>query len=124
VLKAARQAFYGPIVAIMQPTAIRGCTICSINSVPACTAPIPQSWRPVYAAGESPIDGVSRDSLVEGLIAHGHKHVLAMNGPEDLSSLIAPLAKPGGAIVFLGAGSITQWAAGLEAALKQRNAGP
>jgi UDP-N-acetylmuramate--alanine ligase len=79
---------------------------------------------PVYAAGESPIDGVSRDSLVEGLIAHGHKHVLAMNGPEDLSSLIAPLAKPGGAIVFLGAGSITQWAAGLEAALKQRNAGP
>jgi len=45
--------------------------------------------------------------------------VLAMNGPEDLPQLIGGLAQPGGAIVFLGAGSITGWAAGLEAALQQ-----
>jgi len=36
----------------------------------------------------------------------------------------AACRKPGGAVVFLGAGSITGWAAGLEAALKQREAKP
>jgi UDP-N-acetylmuramate--alanine ligase len=53
---------------------------------------------------------------------HGHKHVLAINGAEDLIPLIASLARPGGAVVCLGAGSITGWAAGLEAALTSREA--
>jgi UDP-N-acetylmuramate--alanine ligase len=118
VLKAARQAFSGPVIAIMQPhryTRLRDlfdqfCTC--FNS--ADTAMI----APVYAAGEAPIEGINRDTLVEGLWRHGHKHVLGFNGPDDLPQLIAPLARPGGAIVCLGAGSITQWAAGLEAALK------
>ena len=118
VLKAARQAYAGPIVGIIQPhryTRLRDlfdqfCTC--LNS--ADTAIV----APVYAAGETPIDGINRDALAEGLRAHGHKHVLTIDGPEDLPSLVAPLAKSGGAVVCLGAGSITQWAAGLESALK------
>ena len=62
------------------------------------------------------------DASIEGLQRHGHKHVLAIDGAEDLAPLVASLAKPGGAIVCLGAGSITGWAAGLEAALKSREA--
>jgi UDP-N-acetylmuramate--alanine ligase len=120
VLKAARQAFSGPIIAIMQPhryTRLRDlfeqfCTC--MNS--ADTAII----APVYAAGEPPLEGINRDSLIEGLQRHGHKHVLAIDGAEDLAPLVASLARPGGAVVCLGAGSITQWAAGLEAALKAR----
>jgi len=73
---------------------------------------------PVYPAGEAPIAGIHSDALIEGLKGHGHKHVVKMMGPEQLPALIGPLAKPGGAVVFLGAGSITGWAAGLEAALK------
>ena len=122
VLKAARQAFTGPIVGIVQPhryTRLRDlfdqfCT--SLNG--ADTAIV----APVYAAGEAPIAGIDRDALAEGLRAHGHKHVLTIDGPDDLPGLLAPLAKPGGAIVCLGAGSITYWAAGLEAALKEREA--
>jgi UDP-N-acetylmuramate--alanine ligase len=122
VLKAARQAFSGPIVAVLQPhrfTRLRDlfdqfCT-CLNDATTAIIAPI-------YTAGEAPIPGIDRDALVEGLRAHGHKHVLAMNGPEELPALVAPLAKPGGAIVCLGAGSITYWAAGLEAALKEHGA--
>jgi UDP-N-acetylmuramate--alanine ligase len=122
VLKAARQAFSGPIIAVMQPhryTRLRDlfeqfCTC--MNS--ADTAII----APVYPAGEAPIEGINRDSLIEGMQRHGHKHVLAINGAEDLIPLIASLARPGGAVVCLGAGSITGWAAGLEAALTSREA--
>ena len=118
VLKAARQAFSGPLVAIVQPhryTRLRDlfdqfCT--SLNG--ADTAIV----APVYAAGESPIEGINRDTLAEGLRAHGHKHVVTIEGPDDLPALIGDLAKPGGAVVFLGAGSITGWANGMEAMLK------
>ncbi|HXJ00208.1 MAG TPA: UDP-N-acetylmuramate--L-alanine ligase [Micropepsaceae bacterium] len=124
VLKAARQAYSGPIVAIIQPhryTRLRDlfdqfCTC--LNSADVAIV------APVYAAGEVPIEGINRDTLAEGLRAHGHKHVLTMDGPEDLPGLVAPHAKAGGAIVCLGAGSITGWAAGLEAALKQQAAKP
>src|SRR6266853_5786836 len=107
VLKAARQAFSGPIIAVMQShryTRLRDlfeqfCTC--MNS--ADTAII----APVYAAGEPPIEGINRDSLIEGVRRHGHKHVLAIDGADDLAPLAASLARPGGAIVCLGAGSIT-----------------
>jgi UDP-N-acetylmuramate--alanine ligase len=75
---------------------------------------------PVYPAGETPIKGVDHDALVEGVREHGHKQVLRIDGPEDLPRVIASAAKPGGAIVFLGAGSITQWAAGLQSAMEKR----
>ena len=72
---------------------------------------------PVYPAGEQAIEGFSRDSYAEALRAHGHRNVHVIDGEADLPGVIAPIAKPGGAIVFLGAGSITQWAANLQAAL-------
>jgi UDP-N-acetylmuramate--alanine ligase len=118
VLRAARQAFSGPIVAIVQPhryTRLQSlfeqfCT-CLNNADAAVIAP-------VYPAGEAPIEGVNRDTLIDGIRAHGHKQVLGIDGPDDLATAIAPLAKPGGAIVFLGAGSITQWAQGAQAAFE------
>jgi UDP-N-acetylmuramate--alanine ligase len=120
VLKAARQAFSGPLVAIVQPhryTRLRDlfdqfCT--SMNG--ADTAII----APVYAAGEAPIDGINRDTFAEGLRAHGHKRVLTIEAPDDLPAIINDLAKPGGAVVFLGAGSITTWANSMEAVLKEK----
>jgi UDP-N-acetylmuramate--alanine ligase len=64
----------------------------------------------VYAAGEAPIAGVSRDALVEGLSAHGHRNARALSGPEHLAPLLRELARSGDMVVFLGAGSITNWA--------------
>ncbi len=117
-LKAARQAYAGSIVAIVQPhrfTRLRDtfeqfCT--SLNDADAAII------APVYAAGEQPIDGFDRDSFADGLRAHGHRNVLVIDGPDDLPAVVAQWATPGGAVVCLGAGSITQWAAGLEAAMK------
>ena len=65
---------------------------------------------PVYAAGEPPIEGATRDALVDGVRRRGHRDVRAIDGPDDLAPLIADFARPGDLVVCLGAGSITQWA--------------
>ncbi len=64
----------------------------------------------VYAAGETPIEGVNRDALVEGLIGHGHRHVMPLPAASDLAPIVNSLASPGDLVVCLGAGNITQWA--------------
>jgi UDP-N-acetylmuramate--alanine ligase len=64
----------------------------------------------VYAAGEQPIEGVSRDALVEGLRLRGHRNVIALPSPDLLARIVRDLARPGDMVVCLGAGSITNWA--------------
>jgi UDP-N-acetylmuramate--alanine ligase len=71
----------------------------------------------VYPAGEAPIAGADRDSLVQGLRAHGHRQVIPLDGPQDLARLIKRLAQPGDMVVCLGAGNITQWAYALPSEL-------
>ncbi|MDD8021485.1 MAG: UDP-N-acetylmuramate--L-alanine ligase [Paracoccaceae bacterium] len=71
----------------------------------------------VYAAGEEPIPGASRDDLVAGLIAHGHRHARAILSEDDLSRLVREQARPGDMVVCLGAGTISTWANGLPAKL-------
>ena len=77
----------------------------------------------VYAAGEAPIPGVTRDALVDGLRARGHRSVVPLPAPERLAEMVFAMAKPGDFVMCLGAGNITQWAAALPAeltALQQR----
>ena len=64
----------------------------------------------VYPAGEQPIAGADRDSLVQGLRARGHRQVIPLDGPQDIAGIVERLARPGDIVVFLGAGNITQWA--------------
>ncbi len=116
-LKAARQAYAGPIVAVVQPhryTRLRDTFAefakCLNDADVAVIAP-------VYPAGEQPIEGINRDSFAEALRAHGHRHVFTIDGEADLTAIIAAHAQPGGAVVCLGAGSITAWAHQLAAAL-------
>jgi UDP-N-acetylmuramate--alanine ligase len=72
----------------------------------------------VYPAGEAPIEGASRDDLIEGLKRHGHRHVLPLPGPAALPALIAEEARAGDLVVCLGAGDITAWAQALPAQLE------
>ncbi|RLL64260.1 UDP-N-acetylmuramate--L-alanine ligase [Paenirhodobacter hankyongi] len=64
----------------------------------------------VYAAGEDPIPGATRDDLVAGLIRHGHRHARALFHEEDLARLVKEQARPGDIVVCLGAGTISAWA--------------
>src|SRR3954454_22791259 len=64
----------------------------------------------VYPAGESPIPGADRDSLVQGLRARGHRQVIPLDGASDLARTVRRLVQQGDIIVCLGAGNISQWA--------------
>ncbi|MEH6630801.1 MAG: UDP-N-acetylmuramate--L-alanine ligase [Halopseudomonas aestusnigri] len=64
----------------------------------------------VYTAGEEPIEGADRDSLVKGLLTRGHRNALALPHPDDLAQIIASSALPGDVVVCLGAGNISTWA--------------
>jgi UDP-N-acetylmuramate--alanine ligase len=110
VLKAARESTKGQVIAVVQPHRFtrlaalfeQFCTC--FNDADAVIV------AHVYPAGEAPIAGADRDSLVQGLRTHGHRRVVPLDSPEQLASLIASMAEPTDYVVCLGAGSITQWA--------------
>jgi UDP-N-acetylmuramate--alanine ligase len=122
VLSAARDASAGNVIAVVQPhryTRLHNlfaefCT-CFNDADTVIVAD-------VYPAGEAPIEGASRDALVEGLRARGHRQVVALPGPETLAATVAGLAQPGDLVVCLGAGSITNWAQNLPSELEKRAA--
>ncbi len=113
VLKAARQAGARNVVAVVQPH--RYTRLHSLfNEFCACMNDAGTVIvADVYPAGESPIPGVTRDALIEGLRARGHRSVVPLPSPERLAEMIYAIAKPGDFVVCLGAGNITQWAAAL-----------
>ena len=73
----------------------------------------------VYAAGEAPIEGVTRDMLVGLVQRAGHRDAQALQGPGDLPGLVWQIARPGDVVVCLGAGNITAWAHALPGQLQQ-----
>jgi UDP-N-acetylmuramate--alanine ligase len=110
VLRAARESTEGQVIAVMQPhrytrlhSLFEQFSTCFNDADTVIVAP-------VYAAGEAPIAGADRDSLVQGLRARGHRQVIALDGPQELARIVARLAFPGDIVVCLGAGNITQWA--------------
>jgi UDP-N-acetylmuramate--alanine ligase len=110
VLRAARESSKGQVIAVMQPhrytrlhSLFEQFSTCFNDADTVIVAP-------VYAAGEPPIAGADRDSLVQGLRARGHRQVIALEGPQELARIVRRLAFPGDIVVCLGAGNITQWA--------------
>ncbi|MFK7866108.1 MAG: UDP-N-acetylmuramate--L-alanine ligase [Alphaproteobacteria bacterium] len=65
---------------------------------------------PVYAAGESPIQGVSSTIFAQKLRENGHVSVHVFEDEQTLPSLIRPALNDQDMVIFLGAGSITKWA--------------
>ena len=109
VLRAARMAGKGRIIAVIQPH--RYTRLQSLfNEFSACLddADI-VVVTPVYSAGEAPIPGIDRDEVASGLRRHGHPHVLTVDDEQALIETIASIAKRGDVVIGLGAGTITDW---------------
>ena len=64
----------------------------------------------VYEAGETPIEGVNKAYLVQGLKEHGHRSAQILPEISDLPRIIAEIAKPDDYVVIMGAGNSTAWA--------------
>jgi UDP-N-acetylmuramate--alanine ligase len=117
VLKAARQSSRRDVIAVVQPhrysrvhDLFNEFATCFNDADTVIVAPI-------YAAGETPIDGVTHEELVARIRARGHRDARVVDRPEALAPLIASRAAEGDYVVLLGAGNITQWAASLPAEL-------
>jgi UDP-N-acetylmuramate--alanine ligase len=117
-LRAARQAYKGPVVAVVQPhryTRLRDTfeqfATCLNDADVAIIAP-------VYAAGEAPIEGINRDTYAEALRAHGHRNVIVIDGEDELAGAVAPYMKAGAVVIGTGAGSITGWMHNLQKKLE------
>jgi len=119
VLRAARQATEGRVIAVHQPhryTRLSSlfedfCTCFNDADVAGIVE--------VYPAGEAPIEGATRDALVEGLRRHGHRHALGLPDEDALVALVREEARPGDMVVCLGAGTISGWARNLAARLSE-----
>ncbi|MCW1838662.1 UDP-N-acetylmuramate--L-alanine ligase [Prosthecomicrobium hirschii] len=115
VLKAARASVTGEgrggrVVAILQPHRYSRLSALFEEFCQAFNDADTVIVADVYAAGEAPIPGISRDGLVGGLRARGHRNVIALEGADQIAGLLRGRLQPGDYVVFLGAGNITQWA--------------
>ncbi|WFU11033.1 UDP-N-acetylmuramate--L-alanine ligase [Rhizobium sp. CB3090] len=113
VLRAAREACQGRIIAVHQPH--RYTRLSSLfEEFAACFNDADSIFlAPVYAAGEDPIEGADSQALVSRIKAGGHRDARYLQSQEDLARMVAEIARPGDFVVLLGAGSITYWAASL-----------
>ena len=110
VLKAARQATKGRVIAVHQPHRYSRLSNLFDDFCTCFNEADVVGIAEVYSAGEDPIPGASRDDLVAGLIAHGHRHARAVMDESDLARLVREQARPGDMVVCLGAGTISAWA--------------
>ncbi len=113
VLKAARQASEGRVIAVHQPHRYTRLSNLFDDFCACFNEADVVAIAEVFAAGEEPIEGASRDDLVAGLIRHGHRHARAILNEDDLERLVREQARPGDIVVCLGAGTISTWANGL-----------
>ncbi|WP_374764352.1 UDP-N-acetylmuramate--L-alanine ligase [Yunchengibacter salinarum] len=123
VLKAARDSFPGRVLAVMQPH--RYSRLSSLfEDFCTCFNDADRVYvTPVHAAGEEPVPGVDSAALVAGLEGHGHRGARTVTDEADLADALADEIREGDAIVCLGAGSITHWAARLPEAVARVRAG-
>ncbi|MBI1619115.1 UDP-N-acetylmuramate--L-alanine ligase [Aquamicrobium zhengzhouense] len=118
VLRAAREACEGRVIAIAQPhryTRLRDL----FDEFASCFNDADTVLiSPVYPAGEEPIEGVDAEELVSRIRAGGHRDARHIEGPAAIPAAVKELAQPGDFVVMLGAGNITQWAYALPGELE------
>jgi UDP-N-acetylmuramate--alanine ligase len=62
----------------------------------------------IYAAGEHPIPGVTGQALAEAIQAAGHKNVVFHSSMQEGIEELLRAARPGDAILTIGAGNVSR----------------
>ena len=122
VLAAAREGAEGRVIAVMQPHRFTRLQALMDDFQNAFNDADVVFVTPVYPAGEEPIEGIDSAALADGLRAHGHRMVRAVENQKELSRELRDLAADGDMIICMGAGDITKWAAALTDGIRQARA--
>jgi UDP-N-acetylmuramate--alanine ligase len=75
---------------------------------------------PVYAAGETPIEGVDAARIVRGLTDHGHRSVIGVSDLDGAVEHLAGFVRAGDIVITLGAGDVNRVCGGLADRLRGR----
>ena len=62
----------------------------------------------IYAAGEQPIPGITGQALAEAIRAAGHKNVVFHSSMQEGIEELLRAARPGDAILTIGAGNVSR----------------
>jgi UDP-N-acetylmuramate--alanine ligase len=121
-LAAARKAFDGRVIVAFQPHRYTR----THHLFEEFTRAFNQADRvfllDIYAAGESPIAGVSSERLAEAVAKHGHHAVSYVADRKSLARLLAEEASPGDCVIALGAGDVNKILREVDALLATRTA--
>lgn len=109
-LKAARSASTGKVVAVVQPHRYSR-LVSLLSEFCECLMEADIVYvSEVYAAGESEVEEYSHKRLIHELTQKGHKNVEFFENTQKFVKEVLPQIQSGDVIIFLGAGTITQWA--------------
>ena len=109
VLKAARQATTGRVLAVHQPHRYSRLSLLFDDFCRCFNEADVVAIMDIYGANEIPIEGISQTALVEGLNLHGHRDVSAIHGELGLKEFFKEKTQSNDIFVCLGAGSISSW---------------
>jgi UDP-N-acetylmuramate--alanine ligase len=118
VLSAAREGAQGRVIAVAQPHRFTRLRDHMDDFQQAFNDADMVFISPVYAAGETPIEGIDSEALVNGIKARGHRSAATVADAADLAHKLAETLQDKDMVVCLGAGDITKWAADLADAIK------
>lgn len=62
----------------------------------------------IYAASETPIEGINAEVLTENIKKYGHKNVTYIGDIENASEKVIPILQDGDLLITLGAGTVTR----------------
>ncbi|MAD94356.1 MAG: UDP-N-acetylmuramate--L-alanine ligase [Rhodobacteraceae bacterium] len=117
VLSAAKQATNGRVIAVHQPHRYSRLSDLFEDFCSCFNDAEVVGITDIFAAGESPISGADRDSLIAGLKAHGHRQAVSVADEAGLQQFVVEQCRSGDLLVCLGAGTISVWANNLKKVL-------
>ena len=122
VLESARAVSKGRVLAVMQPHRYSRLRDLLDDFCTCMNGADTVFVMPVYAAGEAPIAGIDSAALVEGLRAHGHRHVQLIEKDADLPMALAAATQAEDVVICMGAGSISALAQDLPQQIEEARA--
>jgi UDP-N-acetylmuramate--alanine ligase len=107
-LAAARRAYDGRVLVAFQPHRYTRTQLCFDDFTLAFNEADQLLLTDIYPAGESPIAGISAETLAESISRHGHHGVRYVGDKQEAARLLAAEARPGDVVIALGAGDINK----------------